>query len=179
MNNPSILVADEDEDSRIILTTALRASGYDCLAAADGASALELARASSLALVVADLYMSCPGPAYLIETLTRDPTLGRVPVLAYAAYVFPRDRQRARELGCAGFIPKPATPNEVIGEIRRLVGLPSADGPASCSESSRIVGDRDESQAGVQALLHNDAWQLALRAGATAPTTAPAPAFGG
>ncbi len=125
MKNPAVLVVEEDEDTRIILATALRASAYDCLIAADGAAALELARASDVALIVADLYIPCEAGGYLIERLKSDPSLRHLPVLAYAGYVFPTDRQRARELGCVGFIPKPAGPAEVMREIRRWVGAPS------------------------------------------------------
>jgi CheY-like chemotaxis protein len=133
VKDPTVLVVEQDEDARIILATALRATGYDCLVTADGATALDLARSSHVALVVADLYIPC-GAACLIEALKSDPSLRRLPVLAYAGYVFPSDRQRARELGCVGFIPKPAGPAEVMREIRRWVGAPSksAAGLAEC-----------------------------------------------
>lgn len=134
MNDPTVLVAEEDDDARSILATALRASGYDCLVAADGPSALDLARTSHVALVVADLYIPC-GAGYLIETLKSDPSLRRLPVLAYAGYVFPSDRQRARELGCVGFLPKPAGPGEVMREIRHWIDAPSRGAPrvAECA----------------------------------------------
>jgi CheY-like chemotaxis protein len=124
VNDPIILVADEDEDVRIILATALRATGYSCVTAANGTAALAHARVSRVALVVADLYMPCDRRAPLIETLKGDPVLRHLPVLAYSAYVLPGDRERALGLGCVVFIPKPAGPGEVIREIRRWAGAP-------------------------------------------------------
>jgi two-component system cell cycle response regulator DivK len=140
VNDPTILVADEDDDARIILATALRASGYGCVTAADGAAALGHARVSRVALVVSDLYMACGQRLPLIETLRTDPALGRLPVLAYAAYVFPRDRQRAFELGCVGFIPKPASPGEVIREVRRCVGAPRQIGAPLDAPQPELAG---------------------------------------
>ena len=122
MPQPTVVVAARDEDTRIILKTALRASGYACVTAADGATGLSaVVHTPGAALVISELYLPC-GEREFVEVLRRHPSLRRVPVLIYDAHTFPHDRLHATALGCAAFIAKPAALGTVLEEVRRLVG---------------------------------------------------------
>jgi two-component system, cell cycle response regulator DivK len=121
VDRPAILVVDDDEDSRRILTYGLGSAGYRVLLAENGAAAVELCRVLLPSLVIMDLAMPEMDGYAAIRILKSDERTRDVPVIAWSARVIAGD---AAELLSAGFddvLPKPAVPADVIDAVRRLL----------------------------------------------------------
>jgi CheY-like chemotaxis protein len=81
MQQPSILVVDDDDDVRTMLCVILSAEGYRAVGAANGWEALERIRNDGPpVLMFVDLMMPYMNGEDLIHALTQDPSLARIPV---------------------------------------------------------------------------------------------------
>ena len=126
---PVILVAEDDVDAMDIVTTMLRHAGFRVAQAATGTEALAMARELRPALLVLDVAM--PGMtgwdvARLLRADARDASVAGdaayVPrILVLTAHAFAEDRLRARELGCDGYLAKPADVRRVVQVARRIL----------------------------------------------------------
>jgi diguanylate cyclase (GGDEF)-like protein/PAS domain S-box-containing protein len=115
----SILLVEEDTDSRELLQQALAASGYDVEMASNGVDALAIARQSLPELIISDIVMpEMDGFAFCREA-RRDSILRDVPFIFYTAtYIDPKDAKLARKLGVDKFVVKP----QKIPELLRIIG---------------------------------------------------------
>jgi two-component system phosphate regulon response regulator PhoB len=127
-----VLIADDDHDCRSVLQDVLAHRGYPTVAAADGESALMLARAVSPAVLVSELYLACGGCRCLAHAVRRDVRLRSLPVVAHTSFVFPADVDWAMRAPVDIFLCKPIAPREVAAVVERLVGppFPAPPGPA-------------------------------------------------
>lgn len=121
MPEPTILLVEDDPDSRDIYTTVLRHSGFRVLEAADGQEGLELARTHAPSLIVMDLGLPRVDGWRATELLKMDPATRHIPVVAVTVHAQDFYRGRAELAGCDGFIDKPCAPTNLIREIRRLL----------------------------------------------------------
>ncbi len=118
----TILVVEDEERIRQFLQRGLGFEGYRVEAAADGTTALEIARDNPPDLVVLDLML--PGIDGL-EVCRRIRALpdgaSRVPVLMLTAKGDPMDRIIGLELGADDYLPKPFEPRELLARIRAVL----------------------------------------------------------
>jgi DNA-binding response OmpR family regulator len=116
-----ILVVEDDKDIRQLLHMQLTAAGYETAFAADGASALGVARREKPNLIVLDLGLPAGDGFVVMERLSSIPDLEMVPVVVITARD-PSEGERAVELGARSFLAKPFAGDEVVGEVRRVLG---------------------------------------------------------
>jgi two-component system response regulator len=102
-----VLLVDDDESNREMLTRRLQNRGYDVVTAADGQDALARASAESPSLILMDV--SLPGIDGLTVTrqLKSSTALRGIPVIALTAHAGDDDRDRARAAGCDDYDTKP------------------------------------------------------------------------
>src|ERR671919_1552093 len=87
VDGPAILVVDDDEDSRRILTYGLGSAGYRVLLAENGAAAVEICRHVLPSLVIMDLAMPEMDGYSATQALKADERTRQVPVIAWSARV--------------------------------------------------------------------------------------------
>lgn len=116
MASVSILVVDDDPDSRTLLELALSLEGYAVRSAADGAAGLESARLFRPDVILLDLAMPImDGFAFRAAQLD-DPELARIPVICVSGR---HDAHEAtRTLKLAGCVGKPFALDEIVLRIR-------------------------------------------------------------
>ena len=56
--------------------------------------------------------------------LKADPATREIPIIALTAHALESDRVRAQDVGCDGYIAKPALPADVIAAVRKWLGAP-------------------------------------------------------
>jgi CheY-like chemotaxis protein len=119
----TILVVDDDADTRTIFRTILVHSGFSVIESADGRDAVDQARAAMPQAIVMDA--SIPGIDGWEATrrLKAGHATARIPVLAVTALPAAAAQAQAEAAGCDGFIPKPAEPTQVLAEILRLITI--------------------------------------------------------
>lgn len=120
----TILLVEDHEDNRIVYSTILEHFGYRVLLAGDGAEGVRMARESAPDLVLMDVSIPVMDGWQATATLKADPATARIPVIALTAHALPADRERAREVGCDGYLAKPVEPRRVLEEVRRFLGEP-------------------------------------------------------
>lgn len=120
---PLILIAEDDEDSMDIVTTMFQYAGYRVAQATTGLEALTMARELRPALLVLDVAMPAMNGWEVADHVRRDSDEGTraLPILVLTAHAFAEDRQRARALGCDGYLAKPADVRRVVREAKRIL----------------------------------------------------------
>jgi PAS domain S-box-containing protein len=108
LNGVRVLVVDDHADSREFLAALLDGCGADVVQCDSVASSIDALLSTPVHLIVADLGMPEADGFELIEQVRRmDNGRGGVPAVAVSAYSRPEDRDRALEVGYAGYCPKP------------------------------------------------------------------------
>ena len=117
-----ILLIEDNEMNRDMLSRRLQRRGYAVLTAVDGESGLALTKSQSPALVLMD--MSLPGIDGWEATkqLKADPATRAIPVIALTAHAMAGDREQALAAGCDDFDIKPIDLDRLLGKIEALLG---------------------------------------------------------
>src|SRR5688500_3140852 len=123
MSDPVILVVEDDENARDIFSTILRHHGFEVREARNGAVVLELARELRPAVVLMDLSMPVVDGWTALRQLKADERTAAIPVVALTAHSMQGDRQRTVDAGFDGYLSKPIDPNNIVTEIKRLIGM--------------------------------------------------------
>lgn len=119
----TILIADDDEDTLVMLREALRNNGLGLRTTRRGDSALQLARSIRPSLVLLDLKMPGMNGYEVLEALRRDSRTEDIPVIVMTGTLGPEDAvpPEIKEAGVVRFLSKPFSVDELAGEISRLV----------------------------------------------------------
>jgi CheY-like chemotaxis protein len=117
-----ILLVEDNEMNRDMLSRRLQRRGYEMLIAVDGESGLALTRSDAPALVLMD--MSLPGIDgwEVTRQLKADPATRAIPVIALTAHAMAGDREHALAAGCDDFDIKPIDLDRLLGKIEALLG---------------------------------------------------------
>ncbi len=119
---PLVLVVDDYDDSREMYADYLVFSGFRVAQARSGPEALELALELRPDLILMDLSIPGIDGWEVTRRLKADRRTGRVPVIALTGHALSGDAERAKEAGCDAFVAKPCLPDDLVQEIRRLLG---------------------------------------------------------
>src|SRR5436190_12413618 len=116
-----VLLIDDDDLVRGMLTHALTNAGYKVTEASDGQQGLELARAAMFDIVVTDLVMPVKEGVETILTLRRERP--RLPIIAISSGVTNSKLYLdiAGKIGAKRMLPKPFTPKELIALIQQVL----------------------------------------------------------
>lgn len=118
---PLVLIVEDYAESREMYAEYLTFSGFRVAEAANGIEALEKCKESPPAVVIMD--MSLPGEDgwEVTRRIKADPTTAGIPVIALTGYILAETQDRAFQIGCAAFLRKPCLPDDLLGEIRRVL----------------------------------------------------------
>ena len=119
---PVVLVAENDVLLRLVTASNLRDAGFEVIEAADGAEALEKAKASQPALILLDLQMPALDGFGVIERLRSEVRFAATPIVALTASAMHGDREKALAAGFSGYITKPIRLASLRNEVERLLG---------------------------------------------------------
>ena len=149
-----ILVADDEEAVRKLVSRALTPPAYEVVGAEDGASALEMARTESPDLIILDLAMPRMDGWKVLEELRSGARTRTIPVIMLTGCAAPGTEVEGLESGADDFIAKPFRPDDLAAHVlsalrrsrtdlaasplTRLPGTPSIEAEVS----RRIAEDR-------------------------------------
>jgi CheY-like chemotaxis protein len=114
------LIIDDDPDLlRLVRRTLEFTAGWDVATAASGAAGIELARSTTLDVILVDVMMPEMDGYEVCRRLKADPATGTVPIILLTAR---RDLNQARlaEIGVAGVVLKPFQPEELARQVREF-----------------------------------------------------------
>ena len=122
-NGATVLVVEDIEDLRRLVSRIFTKHGYVALEAANGKEALEIARRVQPSLIVTDWMMPImDGPA-LIKAIRDDEELKGIPVVLLTAKNDEQSKLMGKGLGADGFLGKPFYPEELVSTTRNLIAL--------------------------------------------------------
>ncbi|HEU5194332.1 MAG TPA: response regulator [Methylomirabilota bacterium] len=118
---PKILLVEDNEMNRDMLSRRLVKRGYDVALALDGEQGVAMARAEPPALILMD--MSLPGIDGWEATrqLKAAPETQAIPVIALTAHAMAGDREKALAAGCDDFDTKPVDLTRLLEKIEALL----------------------------------------------------------
>ena len=116
-----VLVVDDEPDVLLLCRLNLQQRGHELLEAADGSTALEIARDRHPDVIVLDLMLPGISGYDVLEALQRDAETTNIPVLVLTAKSLRTDRERSHGLGASAFLTKPFLPNELCEMVDSLV----------------------------------------------------------
>lgn len=119
MRGPILLVED-DPETRLAYRTLLEHAGWSVHEAGDGEQALRIVSGVLPCVVVMDISIPGIDGWEMTRRLKLDERTRDVPVLLVTGHALDEDRQRARDLGCAGYLVKPLLPSRFVEEVDRL-----------------------------------------------------------
>jgi two-component system cell cycle response regulator DivK len=119
-----ILLVDDNEMYRDMLSRRLAKRGYEVAIAIDGEQGLAMARSDPPVLVLMD--MSLPGLDgwEASRQLKAMPETRGIPIIALTAHAMAGDREKAIAAGCDDFDTKPVDLARLLAKIEALIGRP-------------------------------------------------------
>jgi CheY-like chemotaxis protein len=118
---PRILLVEDNEMNRDMLSRRLIRRGYEVVLAVDGVEGVARAKADLPDLILMDMSLPVMDGWDASRALKGDPITARIPVIALTAHAMAADEQRAREAGCDDFDTKPVELDRLLGKIAVLL----------------------------------------------------------
>jgi len=119
-----ILLIEDNELNRDMLSRRLERRGYAVALATDGSQGADMARSEKPDLILMDMSLPVMDGWELARKLKDDPETRDVPILALTAHVMTGDRERALEAGCDDYDTKPIELPRLLAKIEALLPKP-------------------------------------------------------
>jgi len=116
-----ILLVEDNEMNRDMLSRRLKRKGFEVLLAVDGQAGVELACSARPDLVLMDMSLPVLDGWAATRRLKADPHTAQIPVIALTAHAMAGDRQQALDAGCDEFATKPIDFPRLLAKISALL----------------------------------------------------------
>ena len=117
----TILIVEDNEMNRDMLSRRLVRKGYEVVFAADGAMSLKVARLSMPDLVLMDMSLPVIDGWEATRLMKADEALRHIPIIALTAHAMSNDRDKALEAGCDDYDTKPIELPRLLAKIEALL----------------------------------------------------------
>ena len=117
-----ILLVEDNEMNRDMLSRRLERKGFDVTMAVDGRQGVEMGRAGGYDLILMDMSLPEIDGWEATRQLRAAPETTSVPIIALTAHAMAGDRDRALEAGCNDYDTKPIELARLLGKIEALLG---------------------------------------------------------
>ena len=104
---PKILLVEDNEMNRDMLSRRLARRGYEVVIATDGAQAVAMAESEAPALILMDMSLPVLDGWEATRRIKANPALRAIPIIALTAHAMAGDKAKALEAGCDDYHPKP------------------------------------------------------------------------
>jgi len=118
---PKILVVEDNEMNRDMLTRRLERRGYEIAIAVDGCEGLSLARSEAPDLILMDMSLPVLDGWEATRQLKAAPETRAIPIIALTAHAMSGDRDKAIEAGCDDYDIKPLELPRLLEKIEALL----------------------------------------------------------
>ena len=117
-----ILLVEDNEMNRDMLTRRLERKGFVVIIAVDGQAGIDMASSSSPDIILMDLSLPVIDGWEATRKIKADPATQSIPVIALTAHAMAGDEQKALEAGCDDYDTKPIDLKRLLGKIENLLG---------------------------------------------------------
>jgi CheY-like chemotaxis protein len=116
-----ILLVEDNEMNRDMLSRRLQRKGYDVVMAVDGAEGIEMSRSEAPDLILMDMSLPVVDGWEATRQIKGDESTRTIPVIALTAHAMAGDREKALEAGCDDYDTKPIELPRLLGKIEALL----------------------------------------------------------
>jgi two-component system, cell cycle response regulator DivK len=118
---PKVLLVEDNEMNRDMLSRRLTRRGFEVVFAADGQQGVDLARSEKPDIILMDMSLPVMDGWEATRRIKEDGTMRRIPVIGLTAHAMSGDREKAIEAGCDDYDSKPVEIDRLLGKINRLL----------------------------------------------------------
>ncbi len=126
---PKILLVEDNEMNRDMLSRRLERKGHQVVLAFDGAAGVELALKEVPDLILMDMSLPVLDGWEATRQLKTSPLTRSIPIIALTAHAMSGDREKALEAGCDDYDTKPVDLPRLLDKIDSLIKRPAAHDP--------------------------------------------------
>lgn len=119
-----VLLVDDYDDAREMYAEYLEFSGFEVATASNGQEAVEAAQSSPPDVILMDLSLPVVDGWEATRLLKQDSRTRDIPVVALTGHAMAQHSERAKEVGCDGFVTKPCLPKDLTERIREMLTPP-------------------------------------------------------
>jgi CheY-like chemotaxis protein len=116
-----ILLVEDNEMNRDMLSRRLERRGYEVALAVDGEQGVSLAQTEAPDLILMDMSLPVIDGWEATRQLKAIPSLSKVPIIALTAHAMSGDREKALEAGCDDYDTKPIELPRLLEKIKALL----------------------------------------------------------
>jgi CheY-like chemotaxis protein len=116
-----ILLVEDNEMNRDMLTRRLQRCGFSVCCAVDGASGVAMAASEAPDLILMDVALGEMDGWEATQLIKANPATLAIPVIALTAHALASDRTKSVEVGCSDFDTKPVDLQRLLGKMRALL----------------------------------------------------------
>jgi CheY-like chemotaxis protein len=116
-----LLLVEDNEMNRDMLSRRLQRRGYEVIIAVDGVEGLEMALNESPDLILMDMSLPLLDGWEATRRLKSMPETSSIPVLALTAHAISGDREKALDTGCDDYDTKPIEFQRLLEKIQKLL----------------------------------------------------------
>ena len=117
-----VLAVDDSRFALDMIEFTLSAAGYRVLTAPGGREALEMMGRHPVDLAIVDINMPGMDGYTLIRRIRSDPAWEEMPIVILTTEMEARDKQKGFEAGANAYLVKPVSPDEMVAQVRLLIG---------------------------------------------------------
>jgi two-component system, cell cycle response regulator DivK len=119
-----ILLVEDNQMNRDMLSRRLRRKGFEVLLATDGQEGISLARSGAPDLILMDMSLPTMDGWTAARLLKSDTDTRSIPIIALTAHAMRGDRDKALDAGCDEYETKPVNLARLLGKIESLTRSP-------------------------------------------------------
>ena len=116
-----ILVVEDQEDNRRIMTDLLDNAGYDVIHAVTGYEGVTMAETQRPDLILMDIQLPGIDGYEATRRIKAEASLSHIPIIIVTSYALSGDEQKAIEAGGDAYYAKPFSPRELLRRIREFL----------------------------------------------------------
>ena len=118
---PKILLVEDNEMNRDMLSRRLERKNYTVVIAVDGEQGVAMARSEAPDLILMDMSLPVLDGWEATSQIKADPSTSTIPVIALTAHAMAGDRERAMTVGCDDYDTKPIELPRLLTKIEALL----------------------------------------------------------
>ena len=124
MTSPAVLLVEDNDINRDMLTRRLTRAGLTVITAVDGQGALDSMRRDAPGVVLMDMTLPVLDGWGACEQARADPDIAHIPIIALTAHAMSADRERAMSVGCSEYETKPIDFPGLLTKIYHFLKVP-------------------------------------------------------
>lgn len=118
---PKILIVEDNEMNRDMLTRRLQRHGFEICTAIDGASGISAAESELPDLILMDVALGEMDGWEATTRIKANPRTVKIPIITLTAHALSSDHRKSMEVGCVDFDTKPVDMQRLLGKINNAL----------------------------------------------------------